>query len=315
MYTKLSTKSIQRICGRQWRINKNRTNMKHKQLKQQAKPTKCPQIDGITVEKTWKRLFGVGSASKCGDNWLITEYSNGYSLFEYHNKHHPTSIYTLPEQFEGTDHTAYRDSSGNKHFIYFSSNVGWKSGSIVKVDLRTQKHIRTVLVASNVIHWHIARSLFRLPCTTALQTSIWKWMVIGCGLCIDCRRRRSWPLQSFHWAIWNKLKAGFWTTHVWSTQPTHSFHAPLSIPPALIMENNEFKRFMISNRICICQLTRKLNGNRLVAPFKTFIIIHSVIPWTFLTMAQFTTWNFIAIKLCIDCVQIKTVGWCVVYRC
>lgn len=152
MYTQLSSKSIQRLCKRQWRIDKNRTKPK----KQPKHSSKCGQISSITKDQeTWKRPFHSGSASKCGQNWLITEFSSGYTLFEYKQDiGHPISIYTLPEAFEGTDHTAYCGGE-NKYLIYFSSNLGWQSGSIIKFDLRTQKHIQTVLIASEVTFSHI----------------------------------------------------------------------------------------------------------------------------------------------------------------
>lgn len=80
------------------------------------------------------------------DNWLITEYSSGYTLFSYQAESHPVSIYTLPEAFEGTDHVSYCDLNGTRLFIYFSLNAG----SIIKFDLNTRKYTRAVLIVPGV---------------------------------------------------------------------------------------------------------------------------------------------------------------------
>jgi hypothetical protein len=144
LYTQLSSKLIQQVCNQQRRIHKNRT----KKRPAFKKHTKCAPITSIAQESVWNRPFTVGSASKCNQNWIITEFASGYALFEYQDKSHPTSIYTLPEAFEGTDHTTYCDLNGNNYFIYFSSNPS----SIIKFDLRTQKYIRTPIIASKVIH-------------------------------------------------------------------------------------------------------------------------------------------------------------------
>lgn len=97
LYTQLSSKAIQHICDRQKKIHKNRTK-KHPSFKKHH--TKCAPITSISQGSVWKRPFRVGSSSKCGQSWMVTEFTSGYSLFEYHERMHPTSIYTLPEAFE-----------------------------------------------------------------------------------------------------------------------------------------------------------------------------------------------------------------------
>ncbi|KAI6207671.1 Olfactomedin-like domain-containing protein [Aphelenchoides besseyi] len=160
LYTKLSHKSMTKICKEYWsstyRRNLNRTKPKHPPAVVKASITQkldeCAPIVDLNVGVSWKRPHSVGSGIKCGKSrLLVTEFSGGYSLFSYSKNilEYPQTIDTLPEAFYGTDHTAICSKQHGDHFIYYATAVGWKTGSLIKFDLKKNTEIRAFLNVTN----------------------------------------------------------------------------------------------------------------------------------------------------------------------
>uniref|UniRef100_A0A1I8AMA2 Olfactomedin-like domain-containing protein n=1 Tax=Steinernema glaseri TaxID=37863 RepID=A0A1I8AMA2_9BILA len=185
LYTQLSSKSIEKLCKS--RLEKeaetdvkteNETVSKAKKppkinRKQERKEKTCKEIRSLGGKTlVGARLHRVGAAVRSGEKWLLTEFSTGYSVFEYRtngtddisiSSSDPYKVHMLNDPFQGTDHTLI---GNGRTFVY---NMA-ASKSIQFANLYTKRLIRRPLNVSNDPLYHHSFSYVDIESD---ETAVW----------------------------------------------------------------------------------------------------------------------------------------------
>ncbi|KAK0429378.1 hypothetical protein QR680_011350 [Steinernema hermaphroditum] len=172
LYTQLSSKSIDKLCKTRNQKeqpesedkSENETvhkakfrpeNTKKISRKQETKEKTCKEIKSLGGKTLiGARLHRVGGAIRSGEKWLLTEFSTGYSVFEYRtngsdsiSSNDPYRIHTLNDPFQGTDHTIV---GNGRTFVYNTA----ASKIIQFANLYTKRILRRSLNISNDPLYH-----------------------------------------------------------------------------------------------------------------------------------------------------------------